>query len=113
MRAIPVSVLIMRKILMISVAAIVCGLAGSAVAVDVVNEDFDTHLIVVTEAGETTSFELAPGQKVLDICEKCSVQIDGTDPVPVEGNQVAVIKGGVINIRKSSEHYPILPTGWR
>lgn len=90
-------VLIMSRPLATTVVAF--GFSTAANAVDIVNEDPDTHQIVVTDSGESTSFELASGRAILDLCEKCSVQIDGTDSATAEGDQVAVIKDGKIDIR--------------
>lgn len=92
----------MNHALAFAAAVVAFGFSTAANAVDVVNEDLNTHQIVVIDDGETTSFELASGESILDLCEKCSVQIGVTDPVTAEGDQVAVIKGGKIDIRSKT-----------
>lgn len=92
----------MSRALAFAIAMVAFGFFAAANAVDVVNEDLDTHQIIVTDSGEPTSFELAGGESILDLCEKCSVQIGETDPVTAESDQIVVIKGGKIDIRSKT-----------
>jgi len=92
----------MKHVLPIAVAIFALGFAGTGNAVDVVNEDTATHQVVVTEGDQAEAIDLQGGQSLADICEKCLLQVGESDPVSIEGNQVAVIKNGKIEIKSNT-----------
>lgn len=89
----------MKHALPLAAAFFAFGFAGAANAVDVVNEDPTTHQVVVTEGEDSESIDVTGGQSIADICGKCVLQVGESDPVQIEGDQVAVIKDGRIEIR--------------
>ena len=79
-------VLIMSRPLAFATTVVAFGFSTVANAVDILSEYPDTHQIVVIVSSESTSFELAGGGAILDLCEICSVQIGGTVSVTAEGD---------------------------
>lgn len=92
----------MKHPLPFAAAIFAFGIAGTALAVDVVNEDPTTHQIVITEGTDSEAFDLNAGQSIADICGKCLLQVGEDDPVSTEGDQVAIIKDGRIEIRQKT-----------
>lgn len=89
----------MKHMLPIAAAIFALGFAGTSQAVDVVNEDQTTHQVVITQGEDAEAFDLEGGQSLADICDKCLLQVGDSEPVSTEGDQVAVIKGGKIEIK--------------
>jgi len=73
----------------------------AAQAVDVVNEDENTHEIIVETDGNAQAVEILAGETLPSLCGKCTISLGDTDPVEIEGDQVAVIKGGKLQLRSN------------
>ncbi len=71
----------------------------AAQAVDVVNEDENTHEIIVETEGNAKTIEILSGDTLTGICAQCFLSIGDSDAIEVEGEQIAVIKGGKLQLR--------------
>lgn len=73
-------------------------LPGSAAAVDVVNEDPQSHRLVLVETGETMTVTIRPHGIYTDVCTACVVRVvapDGrTAEVAAEEGDTVVIRAG-------------------
>jgi len=91
-----------KHVLLAGIAALAL-VAGTmaAQAVDVVNEDENTHEIIVETEGNAKAIEILPGETLPSLCGKCTISLEDSDTVEIEGDQVAVIKGGKLQLRSN------------
>jgi len=80
-------------------AAVAIGAPQIARAVDLVNEDDTDHIIMINENGEETGVTLSAGESVTDVCGSCSLTIGDNVPVAAEGDEVVVVKNGMLTKR--------------
>ncbi|MHA6642023.1 hypothetical protein [Mesorhizobium sp. A623] len=87
----------MRKFFHVASAllsSVACANAASAV-----NNDTETHTLVVTEGGSRSELALAGGETV-DFCPKgCFVTLPNGDLTPLTGSETVEISGGVAHIK--------------
>jgi hypothetical protein len=85
----------MKSLLTVGAVALsVFLLAEPAHAVDISNQDTEDRTVTVTEGGESNAVEIAAGETVESVCEKCTISNEGGDKLELSGEQKAVIKDG-------------------
>ena len=85
----------MKSLLTVGAVALsVFLLAGPVHAVDLSNQDTEDRTVTVTEGGESTPVEIAAGETIESVCEKCTISNEGGDKLELSGEQKAVIKDG-------------------
>jgi len=90
----------MRQFLFASVAALTLTVGTMAAqAVDVVNSDEESHELMVEIDGNAQVIEVLPGNTMTDVCGRCILSMEDGDSVEAEGDLVAVIKGGKIELK--------------
>ena len=91
----------MSKLLLASLTSLaLMAFAGSAYAVDIQNQDKLSHEIQIDDpnATEKAFIEVLHGETVTDICKSCDLTIGDSDAVAAEGDQIAMIKNGILII---------------
>lgn len=89
----------MNRFFMAGAMALALALPTGAFAVDVVNEDAEAHQIVVGIDGAESLVDVPANSTLADICEKCSLSLDGEESYDAAGDQTAMIKDGTLKIR--------------
>jgi len=91
----------MTRFLIAGTAALaIVAFAAGSYAVDVTNEDQQTHFVtLIGDGGFAQQHEILAGQTLKGICEKCSVSLDGEESFDVTGDQVAMIKDGKLLVQ--------------
>ena len=85
----------MKSLLTVGAVALsVFVLVQPAHAVDISNQDTEDRTVTVTEGGESSPVEIAAGETVESVCEKCVVSNEAGDKLELSGEQKAVIKDG-------------------
>jgi hypothetical protein len=88
----------MKVLPFIGAAALALALSAPAQAVDVTNEqDADIQLTVSDSEGSEV-VNIAAGETIPNLCEKCKLVL-GEEAVSVEGDQIAVIRGGKFSVQ--------------
>jgi hypothetical protein len=89
----------MKRTLLAGAAALALAtLSSGAHAVDVVNHDQMVHELQITIDWKDAVLEVPAGQTLKDICEKCSLSLDGEESFDLSGDQVAMIRNGKLKI---------------
>jgi len=87
----------MNKLVIVALGAVFALVAPqTALAVDLVNEDETDHIVTVVENGEETNIAVTAGESVTDVCESCFLSIGDSDPVAAEGDEMVVVKNGLL-----------------
>jgi hypothetical protein len=68
-------------------------------AVDVVNEDEETYELVISEGSMSRTLILEGWGTVDNVCEACTIEIDGVGEIDAIEDEVVVIKDGAAKIR--------------
>lgn len=85
----------MKKTLLVAVVALFASAPlTAALAVDVVNEDDQSHVLLINGDDGSKEVDIAGGQTISGICKSCAISVGDGDPVSVEGDDVVSIKGG-------------------
>lgn len=86
----------MKKLIVAAGAAFAFFTPQIAQAVDLVNEDDTVHIVTVVENGEETSITVTAGDSITEVCESCFLSIGDSDPVAAEGDEMVVVKNGLL-----------------
>lgn len=70
---------------------------AGAGAVDVENEDAKEHKVTLTEPGGKQEITLKPGEKKVDLCAICTVNVPGMQPVQASGLDRVIIRNGKLD----------------
>lgn len=91
----------MNKTLSMAFAAMLSAAPfAPALAVDIENQDERTyHLVIENENGESKELEIGAGENAENICGFCYISLDGQEPLAAEGDEIVLIKGGVLTIK--------------
>jgi hypothetical protein len=75
-------------------------LTGSALAVDLDNNDSRTYQVKIRSGASTTNSSI--GSKVIQkgVCSNCEIEVVGVGAAKVSGKMTVVINGGRLSIRK-------------
>lgn len=90
----------MKVLPFIGAAAIALALAAPAKAVDVTNEQETEIQLTVSDSEGSEMVNIAAGETIPNLCEKCKLVL-GDEALNVQGDQVAVIRGGKLSIRSN------------
>lgn len=88
----------LNRILTAGAAALALLTAGTA-AVDVTNQDQESHHLFVVIDDHVGLITVPAGQTLNLICAKCLVSLDDDNDTGVAGNQVAVIRNGKLTVQ--------------
>jgi len=87
----------MQKLIIVAAgAAFAFFTAQIAQAVDLVNEDDTDHIVTVVEDGEETNITVTAGDSITEVCESCFLSIGDSNPVAAEGDEMVVVKNGLL-----------------
>lgn len=90
----------MTRLFMAGVAALALSLpAAGAHAVDVINQDAEAYRLTVKDNGEQSLLDVAPRSIMKDVCDACELSLDGEESYEASDDQVAMIKGGRLQIQ--------------
>ena len=88
----------MKVLPFIGAAAMALVLAAPAMAVDVSNEQETEVQLTVSDSEGSEMVNIAAGETIPNLCEKCKLVL-GDETISVQGDQIAVIRGGKLSIR--------------
>jgi len=75
--------------------------AGAASATDLVNQDeIDYTLTLTDDAGSSHTVEIASATEILDVCEGCTITLEGIDPITASAHDVVVIIDGTFTVQE-------------
>ena len=90
----------MKVLPFIGAAVIALAFAAPVHAVDVTNEQDTDIQLTVSDSEGSELVNIAAGETVPNLCEKCKINL-GEESVSVEGDQIAVIRGGKLSVRNN------------
>ena len=83
-----------------AVAALFVAPLSTALAVDIVNDDEMPYEVLVTSGGTTTAIDIEAEATTGDVCDSCSLEIEGEEPISAEGKDVVRIRDGMLSIER-------------
>lgn len=72
--------------------------ASNGLAVDLVNEDRIPYTVTLEEGGKRKVLKIGPGTSIKAVCDECAIGIPGDDGFEAFGNDVIIIRKGVLYI---------------
>lgn len=87
----------MKRHSRLALAAAVLGIAGTAAAVDLKNEDSKKYDVKVEVGASTTSTSVEGNTTKVSICSDCKITVVGVGTVEASGSDVVVIKDGKLS----------------
>ena len=87
----------MRALSCLALAVATLGLATTAAAVDLKNEDSKKYDVKVEEGAATTSTSIEGNTTKVSICSECRITVVGVGTVEASGSDVLVIRNGELS----------------
>ncbi|SOD91161.1 hypothetical protein [Caenispirillum bisanense] len=93
----------MRRILPVSLVAIVLAVAApAAAATTLTNADDRPHDVVIVDRGDRVELTIEAGEVMEGVCEVCTLALPGGPAVEVRDAARAVIRGGVLTVEAAT-----------
>jgi len=82
----------MKRIGLIALAFVLS--SGMAFSVTLINKDSKSYDIKVKRSSSTTSTSIGSNTTKMNICKKCTIEVDGVGSMKAEGDVKVIIKDG-------------------
>lgn len=87
------------RIVTFAAAALLLSVSAAS-ASDLINQDGNAYEVTITSATGSNTIEIAPASEIMDVCNGCSIALEGSESVDAKAADVIVIVDGALSVKE-------------